>query len=356
MKKIVSVVGARPQFVKLYPIVTALRETFHHVVLHTGQHYDDAMSKAFFVEFGLPDPDYNLGVGSGTHATQTAAMLTGIEQILEKEQPGAVLVYGDTNSTLAGALAAAKLNIPVAHVEAGLRSGNRTMPEEINRIVTDRLSRLLLCPTETAVKNLEAEGMREGVTLVGDVMFDVLEKFRPAIEQHSSVLERLEVSRGAYYLATVHRASNTDDARCLKEILDAFDRLDAPVLFPIHPRTLKALQSQETTYGWKGNVRYVEPVGHLEMLALITHARRVLTDSGGIQKEAYCLGTPCVTLRRETEWVETLEHGWNRLVANSSAAIVDAAHQPIPTVSRTLKYGDGRAGARIAAELVRFLQ
>jgi UDP-N-acetylglucosamine 2-epimerase len=265
-------------------------------------------------------------------------------------------VYGDTNSTLAGALAAAKLNIPVAHVEAGLRSGNRTMPEEINRIVTDRLSRLLLCPTETAVKNLEAEGMREGVTLVGDVMFDVLEKFRPAIEQHSSVLERLEVSRGAYYLATVHRASNTDDARCLKEILDAFDRLDAPVLFPIHPRTLKALQSQETTYGWKGNVRYVEPVGHLEMLALITHARRVLTDSGGIQKEAYCLGTPCVTLRRETEWVETLEHGWNRLVANSSAAIVDAAHQPIPTVSRTLKYGDGRAGARIAAELVRFLQ
>jgi UDP-GlcNAc3NAcA epimerase len=354
-KKVISIVGARPQFVKLAPIVGAVYDAFTHVILHTGQHYDDTMSKAFFVGLGIPDPDYNLGVGSASHASQTAAMLTGIEQILRKEKPDAVLVYGDTNSTLAGALAAAKLNLPVAHVEAGLRSGNKTMPEEINRIVTDRLSALLFCPTRTAVHNLDMEGIRGGVVLVGDVMLDLLQHMRPRLEEYAGVVERLEARRGEYYLATVHRAANTDDPRSLDEILNAFDRLDVPVLFPIHPRTIHALQSRKVTYGWRGNVHFVEPVGYLEMLALIMHARKVLTDSGGVQKEAYCLGTACITLRAETEWVETLNNGWNRLVDVSAHAIVDAAYSPAPGGERGNVYGDGNAAKRITEELGKFL-
>lgn len=347
-RKALSVVGARPQFIKLAPIASAFEGKLDHVVVHTGQHYDEAMSGVFFEDLIIPHPDYNLEVGSGSHAAQTASMMTRLEGILKKEEPDVVVVYGDTNSTLAGALVAAKLNIPVAHIEAGLRSFNRDMPEEINRIVTDRLSRLLFCPTETAMRNLFREGMKDASHLVGDVMFDALLLHRSLIDRHSSILASIGVRRAGFYLATVHRASNTDDVEALTGILNALNALDAPVVFPLHPRTRDTMAVREMVLGEWSRILFVEPVGYLDMLALQANARKVLTDSGGVQKESYCLGTPCVTLRLETEWVETLESGWNTLAGMGKESIIEAALMARPSAPQKPLYGSGRASHAIA--------
>lgn len=353
--KVVSIVGARPQFVKAAPISRALRAAGHEEFLvHTGQHYDTNMSAVFFEELDMRPPDVNLGVGSSEHGAQTAAMLAGIEKMLLGENPHRVLVYGDTNSTLAGALAAAKLNIPVAHVEAGLRSFNRRMPEEINRIVADHLSNVLLCPSQTAVDNLKAEGITSGVHLVGDVMYDAVLLFTELARTRSHILGELEIVPGSYLLATVHRAENTDNIERLRHILKAFAQLDEQVIFPIHPRTRKAIiDSGNNELQVSSNVRLIEPVGYLAMLSLQQNARMILTDSGGIQKEAYWLGVPCVTLREETEWVETVAAGWNVLAGADTARIVESVRSLRPaTGSNTPLYGDGH----VASQCVRMLE
>ena len=324
-----TVIGARPQFVKAAPVGRALRAAGHEEVLvHTGQHYDRGMSRVFFEEMEIGEPAVNLGVGSGAHGRQTGQMLAGVEELLLAHRPDWVLVYGDTNSTLAGALAAAKLRIPVAHVEAGLRSFNRAMPEEINRVVADHLAALLLCPSRTAVENLAAEGVTRGVRLVGDVMYDALLQFAEAARRRSTALEDLGLRPRAYALATVHRAENTDDPARLLAIMRALGELDEPVVLPLHPRTAAALDaaggpSREAA----GRVRVVAPLGYLDMLRLEENARLILTDSGGVQKEAYWLGVPCVTMRDETEWVETVEAGWNVLAGADAGRIVGAARR-----------------------------
>lgn len=343
--KVVSVVGARPQFIKAAAVSRVLRRQHKEVLLHTGQHYDDLMSDVFFRELDLPRPDVNLGVGSASHGRQTGEMLIGIERVLLEERPDWVLIYGDTNSTLAGALAAAKLGIPLAHVEAGLRSFNRTMPEEINRVVADRLSDLLFCPTRTAVENLAREGMTSGVHLVGDVMYDILLQSLPLAERRSDILERLGLVPGAYLLATIHRAGNTDVRENLSAIIAGLNAAGERVVFPLHPRTRHALAQWGIVPA--ENVLLIEPVGYLDMLALEKNARLILTDSGGVQKEAYWLGIPCITLREETEWVETVEAGWNILVGTSVERIVKAVHTFRPREERPALFGDGRAGEKI---------
>jgi UDP-N-acetylglucosamine 2-epimerase len=344
---IVTIVGARPQFIKAAAVSRVLRARHREVLVHTGQHYDANMSAIFFDELGIPPPDVNLAVGSAGHGAQTGAMLAKIEEVLLAEHPDWVLVYGDTNSTLAGALAAAKLRIPVAHVEAGLRSFNRAMPEEINRVLTDHLSDLLLCPSQTAIDNLAREGITRSVILVGDVMADAL---RLAAERADTpVLESFGVQPGDYALATVHRAENTDDPLRLQGILIGLTLLDMPVIFPAHPRARRAIAALEWTP--PAHVRLVEPVGYLGMVALMRGARVILTDSGGVQKEAYWLGVPCVTLRDETEWVETVAHGWNTLVGADPERIVAAARRPYPTTPHPPLYGDGHAAERCVAAL-----
>ena len=354
--KILSVVGARPQFIKAAPLSQKLRGTHHEVLLHTGQHYDYLLSQVFFEELGLPEPDYNLGVGSGSHGRQTARMLTGIEKVLLQEKPDLVLVYGDTNSTLAGALAAAKLQIPVAHVEAGLRSFDLRMPEEINRVLTDRLSALLFCPTSTALRNLRAEGIGKGAHRVGDVMVDTLQKgLRLASQrQQSALLDRLELRPRSYLLATLHRAANTDDPRPLSSILAAFNALEEPVVFPIHPRTRKAIKA----LGWKARPKFrlLKPLPYLDNLILQKNARLILTDSGGMQKEAYLLGVPCLTLREETEWVETVEAGWNLLVGSDTESIMEGVRSFRPRGRRRSFMGGGDASDRILSILERFTE
>jgi len=319
---ILTVVGARPQFIKAADVSSALRQQHREILLHTGQHYDECMSEQFFRELRVPKPDYELGVGSGTHAEQTGRMLVGIEEAVQRERPAVVLVYGDTNSTLAGALAATKLHVLVAHVEAGLRSFNRRMPEETNRIVADHVSDLLFCPSDTAARNLAREGITRGVHVVGDVMAETLRQFSDAAS-NGRLLASLGLTRGAYVLATVHRAENTDDADRLQAIVTALEQLDDPVVLPAHPRLRLALHHVRRQPA--AQVRLIEPVGYLDMIELQRHARLVMTDSGGVQKEAYWLGVPCVTLRDETEWVETVEAGWNRLVGADTTRILDAA-------------------------------
>ncbi|MBN2006819.1 MAG: UDP-N-acetylglucosamine 2-epimerase (non-hydrolyzing) [Anaerolineae bacterium] len=348
--KIVTVVGARPQFIKAAPVSRALRKAHTEVLVHTGQHYDENMSSVFFAELDLPQPDVNLGVGSGPHGAQTAAMLAGIEQTLLAEKPDWVLVYGDTNSTLAGALAAAKLHIPVAHVEAGLRSFNRRMPEEINRVLTDHISELLFCPSQTAVDHLTAEGIIHGVHLVGDVMMDALTFAAARAQTHSNILQRLGLDEKDFLLATVHRAENTDNPDRLRAILEAFSALDETIVFPVHPRTrarIEVLNLQSKSR----NLKSIEPVGYLDMVRLEQAARMILTDSGGIQKEAYWLGVPCVTLRDETEWVETVEAGWNMLVGADAERIVTAVRDFDLSKNRPPLYGDGRVAERIVSYL-----
>jgi UDP-N-acetylglucosamine 2-epimerase len=342
--KVLTVVGARPQLVKAAAVSRILRQEHDEVLVHTGQHYDYGMSEVFFEELELPQPDVNLGVGSGPHGAQTGAMLAGIERVLQEAQPDWLLVYGDTNSTVAGALAASKLNVPVAHVEAGLRSFNRAMPEEINRVVTDHVSELLLCPSTTAVRNLADEGVRTGVFCIGDVMLDALLFARARAFSRSDVLALLSLRDGDYVVATVHRAENTDDERRLLSILQGLAASPHAVVFPVHPRTHKTLETLD--FRLPAHVSLIEPLGYLDMVRLVSSARAVATDSGGLQKEAYWLGVPCVTLRGETEWLETVEAGWNRVVGANTASIADAlAHFPVPA-ERPPIYGEPGAAER----------
>lgn len=350
--RVFSVVGARPQFIKAAPLSAALRARHDEFLVHTGQHYDDGMSDVFFRELGIPQPDVNLGVGSGGHAEQTAAMLIPLERLLRDQRPDWVLVYGDTNSTLAGALAAAKLNLRVAHVEAGLRSYNRAMPEEINRVLTDHLSALLLCPTPLAADNLAREGVARGVVVTGDIMTDAVYRSLAAARRQSRVWLRLGLDDGQPYIAaTIHRPANTDDPAALAAILAALAALPHPVIFPAHPRTRKMIERAGLS---PAGVRLIEPLGYLDMLALVDRAALLITDSGGLQKEAYLLRTPCVTVRTETEWPETVASGWNRLAAAATDAIRAAAAAALgapPPAEHPDFYGDGQAAARIVAAL-----
>jgi len=343
----VTVVGARPQFVKLAPLSRALRGHVREVLVHTGQHYDREMSDVFFSELSLPAPDRHLGVGSGPHGAMTGRMLEALEAVLVEEGPALVVVLGDTNSTLAGALAAAKLGIPVAHVEAGLRSFDLRMPEEINRRLTDHVSDLLLCPTPTAVRNLAHEGIRHGVHRVGDVMADAVRLWLPRARRRRPAIEG--IVRGAYYLATVHRQENADDPGRLADVLEALSSLRHPTVLPLHPRTAQRMGALGLKAG--GLVHLVPPQPYLDMLRLQSEARAVLTDSGGMQKEAYLLGTPCITLRETTEWVETLRGGANRLSGADPRRIaraVAAVERKRPRWNPRLTYGDGHAAERIA--------
>jgi len=323
MTIILSIVGARPQFIKCAPLSKKIRECYTEILVHTGQHYDENMSDVFFSELGIPNPDYNLHIGSGNHGEQTGKMLEAIEQILLDKKPDLVLVYGDTNSTIAGSLAASKLHIPVAHVEAGLRSYDRRMPEEINRVLTDHVSDLLFCPTQTAVRNLEKEGITRGVYITGDVMVDAIFGALPVARKMSNVLADIQVSANEYYLATVHRPSNTDDKKNLVSILKTFSELSYPVVFPIHPRTRKFLESYGISISEYPNIIFVTPLPYVDMVRLLFDSRLVLTDSGGLQKEAYILKKPCITLRDTTEWVETVEDGWNILAGVDKAKIIN---------------------------------
>lgn len=350
--KVASIVGARPQFIKASALSVALRVSpnFEERIVHTGQHYDPEMSDVFFEQMQIPRPDYRLEIGSGTHAYQTAAALTGIETVLSKEKPHIVVVFGDTNTTLAGALAAVKMHITIAHVEAGMRSFNRKMPEEINRIVTDHVADLHFCASKTAVENLAAEGIRAGVFLVGDIMADCVRIFGAAAEKRIDVESRFGVKRKEFALLTCHRAENTDNIENLEGIMRGVSRvaMEMPVVFPAHPRVRKALQGLKL----HERVFMIPPVGYLEMLALERAAKIVLTDSGGVQKEALYARVPCVTLRNETEWVETVEAGWNVLVGTDDDKIVEAVNRfldmdlsALPDVSNI--YGDGHTAEKI---------
>jgi UDP-N-acetylglucosamine 2-epimerase len=351
--KVATIVGARPEFTKSGPVSDALSaEGIEEILVHTGQHYDREMSAIFFDALGLREPDHRLIVGSGSHGHQTGKMLAGIEDILVETGPDAVLVYGDTNSTLAGALAAAKLHIPVGHIEAGLRSFNRRMPEELNRICTDHLSTLLFCPTDVAVGHLATEGIVQGVHQVGDVMQDAVDRWMRTSGDDALPVEG--VAPGGYYLATVHRAENVDDPCRLERIVAALDSLDAPVILPIHPRTRKALGDRADRF--RGSLRVVDPVGYLEMLALVRSARAILTDSGGVQKEAYMMGVPCITLRDETEWTETVDSGWNTLTGADRDRIVAAVRDLRRPAERPRFYGDGEASVRIARHVRALLE
>ena len=360
MKSIVTVVGARPQFVKASAVSRELAKqgTLREVLVHTGQHYDDELSDVFFRELSIPPPSHQLAVGSGSHGSQTGEMLRRTEGVLIAEKPDLVVVYGDTNSTLAGALAAAKLHIPVAHVEAGLRSFNRRMPEEINRVLTDHMSSLLFCPTLLAVEQLRAEGIERGVHHVGDVMYDVALAMAVQADAQSR-FRNGELSTKGFVLATVHRAENTDDRTKLQAILEALARLSArmPVVLPAHPRTKAAIARHGIPIS--GSIRMIDPTGLIDMTWLERHAAVVITDSGGVQKEAYFHRTPCVTVRTETEWPETILAGWNRLAnpADCDEIVRLAEASLFPTASRgeVPEYGNGHAAATLVDLLMRFV-
>ncbi len=358
--KVVTVVGARPQFIKAASVSRAIRDEYvsqvDEVLVHTGQHYDDNMSKVFFDELDIPRPKYNLEISGGQHGAMTGRMLEAIEEVLLQEQPDWLLIYGDTNSTLAGALAAAKLHIQVAHVEAGLRSFNMRMPEEVNRILADQVSSLLFCPTQTAVDNLKAEGVTKGVHNVGDVMYDVALFYRNRAQQNSKILQTLVLTPGAFALATCHRAENTDDPRRLSSILSALAEIatQLPVVLPLHPRTRKLVGD----YGMAhllGQLIVTDPLPFLDMIALEQASRLILTDSGGVQKEAFFYGVPCITMRDETEWVETVDLGWNQLVGASTPSILSAANKVIQSTPNSVTakpYGTGKAARDILALLI----
>jgi UDP-GlcNAc3NAcA epimerase len=350
--KIVSVVGARPEFIQSAPVSRALRQKHTEILVHTGQHYDYKMSQTFFDDLGIPAPDYNLEVGSGSHGRQTADILVSMEALLLRERPDLVIVRGDTNSTLAGALAASKLHIPIAHIEAGERSFDRRMPEEINRLVADRLADLHFCVSRTAVQHLAAEGICENVFWVGDVMLDALIQNRPIALAQSAVVDRLGLQPKHYALVTVHRAANTDDPVRLGHIVDVLNGVDGTVVFPIHPRTRKMLDQINARFA--PHVRAIEPVGYLDMMMLESGAHLIATDSGGVQREAYFLGIPCLTLRDETEWVETVTAGWNKLVGVEPEQVRDAWLHFVPPAEHPPIFGDGTAAQCIAEVLAAY--
>jgi UDP-N-acetylglucosamine 2-epimerase (non-hydrolysing)/UDP-GlcNAc3NAcA epimerase len=347
--RIVTVIGNRPQFVKAAAVSRLLRERHEELIVHTGQHYDDELSRIFFDELGVPAPARQLGIGDGSPTSQTARMLAALEPQLDELRPDLLLVYGDTNSTLAGALAAAQRHVPVAHVEAGMRSFDRRMPEELNRVLCDHASDLLLCSTETAVRNLEREGAAGEVQLVGDAMADVTLTFAPVADERSNALADHGVEPGEYVVVTAHRAGNVDDPARLERLVELLEALPLPAVFPLHPRTRARLEASGLMARVEAaaHVRLARPLGYLDFLTLARHARAVLTDSGGVQKEAYLLGTPCVTLRDTTEWVETVESGWNVLVDLDRAAALAALEREPPPGPRPELYGGGHAGERI---------
>lgn len=348
MPTIVTIVGARPQFVKAGAISRVIGQVddLNEVMVHTGQHYDDNMSAIFFRELEIPEPRYNLGINAAGHGAMTGQMLEQIEQVLVEIKPDAVLVYGDTNSTLAGALAASKLHLPVAHVEAGLRSYNRRMPEEVNRVLTDHVSTILFCPTQQSIANLAKEGISRNVLHTGDVMFDATVFAKRAALKHSAVLENLGLADGGYSLCTIHRAENTDDPEQLRRVCSYLEAraAEAPLVMPLHPRAAAALARFE--FAIPGAV-IIDPVGYFDMHRLLAGAERVFTDSGGLQKEAYFHGKPCVTLRDETEWVETVTHGWNQLWQQPKSNV---ERQPITD------YGDGTSAERTIEVLLTYLR
>jgi UDP-N-acetylglucosamine 2-epimerase len=348
------VIGNRPQFVKAAAVSRRLRERHDEVIVHTGQHYDDDLSRIFFEELGVPAPTRELNAGGGSNTAQTARILAALEPVLAELQPAMVLVYGDTNSTLAGALAASQAGIPTGHVEAGMRSFDRAMPEELNRVLTDHACDLLLCSTETAVANLERESAAGEVHLVGDVMADVSLAFRDIAEERSGILGELGVEPGSYLVVTAHRAGNVDGRDRLEQLTELLAALPTPAIFPVHPRTRARLEAAGLT-DRLGGVRLVPPLGYLDFLKLARHARAVLTDSGGVQKEAYLLGVPCVTLRDTTEWVETVESGWNVLVDLDREAAI-AALERNPPAERPELYGGGHAAKRVYEVLGAYTQ
>ncbi len=345
VKKIASIVGARPQFIKASVVSRALAGRFEEVMIHTGQHYDREMSDQIFDDLNMREPDFNLGVGGGSHGKQTGLMLIELEKTIAEVNPDCILVYGDTNSTLAGALVAAKARIPLAHVEAGLRSFNRSMPEEVNRVLTDHVADYLFCPTDAAIQNLVREGITEGVHWVGDVMYDALLHNRALAQRRMSILPQLRVKKKMYALATVHRAANTDDPARLESILEALGGLPVPVIFPVHPRTRNLIH--DSKFAVHSNVSLIPPLGPLEIIELLEYADCLLTDSGGMQKEAYLLGTRCITLREETEWVETVSAGWNRLAGVDAKRIQSLFESWRPEGERPLVYGDGHSAEKI---------
>jgi UDP-N-acetylglucosamine 2-epimerase len=369
MRKLLSIVGVRPQFVKAAMLCSSIErwnqacapeDRVQHLLLNTGQHYDFEMAEIFFRQLPLPQPDFHLNVGSGSHGAQTGAMLQKIEEVLLREHPDYVIVYGDTNSTLAGALAAVKLHIPVAHVESGLRSFNRRMPEEINRITADHVSDLLLCPTLSAVQQLRDEGITENAFFTGDVMLDAVRAFAPIAAEHSRVMEELRIVPNRFVLATIHRAENTDSRERLEQLVETLCRLSKPTIFAVHPRLRMKLQQDPSLQLSRlrlesaSHLQMVSPLPYLDMLALEANARLVLTDSGGVQKEAYFLSTPCITLRDETEWTETLLDGWNTIAGTSPDSILPlvenfwSREESLPGVKPQLAaFGDGKASDRI---------
>jgi len=361
--KIITIIGARPQFIKAASVSRAIAEhnRLTEVIIHTGQHFDVNMSDVFFKELNIPKQNYSLGINSASHGAMTGRMLEKIEEILVKEKPDSVFVYGDTNSTLAGALAAVKLHVPIAHVEAGLRSFNRKMPEEHNRVLTDHCADILFCPTKRAVENLKTEGITSSaqhltsssakelprtVARVGDTMYDAVLQFSEIAQRQSTILEDLGIKPKEYLLATVHRPYNTDIPENLQSILSAFLEINEPIIFPLHPRTRNRLAGLKLK---TSNLKLISPVGYLDMLMLEQNAKAILTDSGGMQKEAYFFGVPCVTMRTETEWIETVEAGWNVVVGADRAKIIEAVRCLKSDNPRPKIYGDGRAGERIAS-------
>lgn len=363
--KILTVVGNRPQFIKAAAVSAPLRAAHDEVLVHTGQHYDDALSAVFFAELGIPAPDRQLGIGGGTNASQTARMLAALEPLLAEVEPDAALVYGDTNSTLAGGLAAAQAGIPVIHVEAGMRSHDRAMPEERNRVLTDHLSELLLCASENAAANLRSESVAGRIEVVGDVMVDVLLARLPTARADAETLRAHDVSPGEYLLLTAHRAGNVDDPRRLGDLVALIEALPPPVVFPVHPRTRARLQAAGLFARLAGapGILLTDPLPYMRLSALLCQARAVLTDSGGIQKEAYLAGVPCLTLRANTEWTETVEAGWNTLVDLDAQATLRALERwPISDQSpperpeRPELYGDGHAAERCVAAIGRLAQ
>ena len=347
--KIISVVGARPQFIKLAILSKELRENHNEIIIHTGQHYDDNMSRYFFEEMQIAKPDYNLNIGSGSHGKQTAEMLIGLEDIFLHQKPDVVITFGDTNTTLATGLAATKLNIPVAHVEAGLRSHNREMPEEINRILTDHISDYLFAPTLTAMENIKIENLYGKPFLVGDVMYDSLLYYGKIAEQKSRILKNLKLKQKEYILLTLHRPYNVDNIQKLQNIFSALKQTKRFIVLPVHPRSRKMIENTNTII--PENISIIEPLGYLDFIFLQKHSEKIITDSGGIQKEAYLNGIPCITIRPETEWIETVEAGWNVLVGDKKDQLIENCLHFKPSHNRPRYFGDGNSSKKIISIL-----
>lgn len=355
--KLLTIIGARPQFIKAAPFSNAIRKYAEEIIVHTGQHYDENMSKIFFDEMGIPEPDYNLEVGSGGHGRQTGEMMIRLEDVVLKEKPDYIVVFGDTNSTIAGALVAAKLHIPIGHIEAGLRSFNRKMPEEINRIGTDVLSSQLFCPTDNAVKLLGKEGIKNEVYQCGDIMCDAMLHFLPVSDEKSQILKELDLKSGDYHLFTMHRPENTDHPDRIMSIFKGLEASGKTIVYPVHPRMRSILNAPEIRENVNKvkNLRMIDPVGYLDMIQLEKHADKIITDSGGMQKEAYFVKRPCITIRDESEWVETVDAGYNVIVAADPHKIADAIRNFDPEIKDDGLYGDGKSANYIAEKIKEYL-